>query len=126
MSFGLKLTDEEKPVRIYPLAENELTTISVLNTVTTGLCSGGMLAAAAVIGCLWDMVNTQGNPSARSVFFLVVMIVLTAAFFFLAKMSYNKKNTEIEKIKSQCLFEDDVIPRQSTPDTPMSPPSQDD
>jgi FtsH-binding integral membrane protein len=88
-------------VTIYPVEENELNSIALLNTQTTVWRSIGSALAALLGGCFWDVATSEAATSNKSVPFMVVVGVASLGAFILASRFKNAKNDRLNQIKSE-------------------------
>lgn len=93
----------ERQVKIYPIQEHELTTLSTLSTHVTLWCSIGSMAVALLLGCLWDMMNLaeKSSPSRQAIVFMLACFAIAAASFITAYMYKASGKSALEKILAE-------------------------
>lgn len=89
-----------RKVRIIPIQEHELTTISICNTQVALWCSIGTLAIGLLLSCVWDLCTLpEGEEmSAASWVFAGACALGAVLSYGLAWLHHRKGNDEVAKI----------------------------
>jgi hypothetical protein len=90
----------ERQVKIYPIQEHELLTISTLNDESSRWNAIGAAAVALILGCAWDTINLpkDATVSSQAILFMLGCTAIAIVAFYTAWKMRSKKQTVLDKI----------------------------
>jgi len=91
----------ERQVKIYPIQEHELRTISTFNNQMTLWSSIGSSAVVLVLSCLWDMLDAAVWPPVSRIGFVVLCVLVAVGSFLLVWWYWRSRQNELDKILSE-------------------------
>jgi len=97
----------ERQVKIYPIQENELETISLLNTGVSLFCSFACAVLVYMATIAWDMYASIDPATSRAGTGVIVICALVILLFFgiASYCGYRRKNV-LQSIQSQSSVKD--------------------
>ena len=90
-----------RKVKIYPIQEHELNTISICNSQVTLWSSVASAFIALIAACVWDLVTSEIPDKTTAFTFIVACAIVSLVSIIIASYYWHQKRNELDQIKKE-------------------------